>query len=116
MPKRAIRRSVMTPESYSGNSLLKSDFVNTTEQFFYSVVPFQISPKFPFSFAPNAIMKLLIIEDEVSLLNSIAEYFEQENFLCEGITTDQEGMAKMEDFEYDTCSEANRRTEDRNSG
>ncbi len=46
-------------------------------------------------------MKLLIIEDEVSLLRSIAEYFEQENFLCEGVTTFREGMAKIEDFQYD---------------
>jgi DNA-binding response OmpR family regulator len=46
-------------------------------------------------------MKLLIIEDEISLLKSIAEYFEQENFLCEGVTTFQEGLSKIEDFQYD---------------
>jgi DNA-binding response OmpR family regulator len=46
-------------------------------------------------------MKLLIIEDEVSLLNSIAEYFGEENFLCEGVSRYQEAMEKIENFQYD---------------
>src|SRR4051812_5711329 len=46
-------------------------------------------------------MKLLIIEDEVSLLNSIAEYFGEENFLWEGVSRYQEAMEKIENFQYD---------------
>jgi DNA-binding response OmpR family regulator len=47
------------------------------------------------------IHEMLIIEDEVSLLNTISEYFGQENFLCEGVTPYQEGMVKIDDFQYD---------------
>ncbi|MGC4038456.1 MAG: response regulator transcription factor [Chitinophagaceae bacterium] len=46
-------------------------------------------------------MKLLIIEDEISLLQGIQEYFIQEDFLCEGITTYTEALQKIEDFDYD---------------
>ncbi len=46
-------------------------------------------------------MKLLVIEDEISLLKSIIEYFTQEDFLCEAANSFQEGIKKAEDFQYD---------------
>lgn len=46
-------------------------------------------------------MKLLIIEDEPDLLQSILEYFTQEDFRCEGTSTLQEGVSKIESFDYD---------------
>jgi DNA-binding response OmpR family regulator len=46
-------------------------------------------------------MKLLIVEDESSLLQSIIEYFTHEDFLCEGATSYQQGIDKMEGFQYD---------------
>src|SRR5882757_2218870 len=46
-------------------------------------------------------MKLLIIEDERSLLASIVQYFNQEKFLCETACTYEEGIRKIEDFQYD---------------
>lgn len=46
-------------------------------------------------------MKLLIIEDEDSLLRSIVDYFTQEDFLCETAITYQEGKQKATDFKYD---------------
>ncbi|MDP9040918.1 MAG: response regulator transcription factor [Bacteroidota bacterium] len=46
-------------------------------------------------------MKLLVIEDEVSLLKSILEYFEQEEFLCESAGSYQSGIEKIEGFQYD---------------
>ncbi|WP_439557266.1 response regulator transcription factor [Dyadobacter sp.] len=46
-------------------------------------------------------MKLLVIEDEESLLQSIVEYFRQEDFLCEGAGSYRQGIEKMQDFQYD---------------
>ena len=46
-------------------------------------------------------MKLLVIEDESSLLNSIKDYFEQSDFLCEGVLTYKEAISRIEDFTYD---------------
>ena len=46
-------------------------------------------------------MKLLVIEDEPSLLNSITRYFRQEQFLCEGVSTYNEALQRIEDSEYD---------------
>jgi DNA-binding response OmpR family regulator len=46
-------------------------------------------------------MKLLIIEDERSLLTSIVQYFNQENFLCDTASSYSEGILKIEDFQYD---------------
>lgn len=46
-------------------------------------------------------MKLLIVEDESSLLQSMQEYFTQEDFLCEGVATYSEAIHKIEDFDYD---------------
>ncbi|SRR5215204_2198665 len=46
-------------------------------------------------------MKLLVVEDESSLLQSISEYFTQEDFLCEGVLTYKEALNKIEAFDYD---------------
>lgn len=46
-------------------------------------------------------MKLLVIEDEISLLKSIIDYLTQEDFLCETAVTYQEGIQKATDFQYD---------------
>lgn len=46
-------------------------------------------------------MKLLVVEDEASLLQSIKEYFEQEDFLVEGVATYAAAISKIEDFTYD---------------
>jgi DNA-binding response OmpR family regulator len=46
-------------------------------------------------------MKLLIVEDESSLLQSMQEYFTQEDFLCEGVSTYAEAINKIDDFSYD---------------
>src|SRR5882724_1261411 len=46
-------------------------------------------------------MKVLVIEDEASLLRSIIEYFEKEDFSCEGGSSYREAIVKIEDFQYD---------------
>jgi DNA-binding response OmpR family regulator len=46
-------------------------------------------------------MKLLVIEDERSLLASIVQYFNQEKFLCDTACSYKEGIGKIEDFTYD---------------
>jgi len=46
-------------------------------------------------------MKLLVVEDELSLLQSIQDYFTQEDFLCEGAATYAEAVNKIESFTYD---------------
>ncbi|WP_149914880.1 response regulator transcription factor [Sphingobacterium cavernae] len=46
-------------------------------------------------------MKLLIIEDEPDLLESILQYLTQEDFRCEGVATFYEGLQRIESFEYD---------------
>lgn len=46
-------------------------------------------------------MKLLIIEDERSLLKGIVQYFNQEKFLCETAVSYEEGIRKIEDFQFD---------------
>jgi len=46
-------------------------------------------------------MKLLIVEDEDSLLRSILQYFKQERFLCESAGSFEEAIRKIEDFQYD---------------
>ena len=45
-------------------------------------------------------MKLLVVEDELSLLQSITEYFEQEYFAVEGVSTYAEAIEKIESFTY----------------
>ena len=46
-------------------------------------------------------MKLLVIEDEPSLLGSITRYFREEQFLCEGVTGYTEALRRIEDNAYD---------------
>jgi DNA-binding response OmpR family regulator len=46
-------------------------------------------------------MKLLVIEDEPSLLNSITRYFRQEQFLCEGVNNFKEALQRIDDSPYD---------------
>jgi DNA-binding response OmpR family regulator len=46
-------------------------------------------------------MKLLLIEDEPSLLKSIVAYFKQEDILCETAVSYHEGVQKIEVFQYD---------------
>ncbi len=46
-------------------------------------------------------MKILIIEDEEPLLESIVEYFSRENYVCEGVATFEEGQEKINLYEYD---------------
>jgi DNA-binding response OmpR family regulator len=46
-------------------------------------------------------MKLLVIEDEPSLLNSIIRYFRQEQFLCEGVNNFSEALQRTDDTQYD---------------
>lgn len=46
-------------------------------------------------------MKILIIEDEVELAQSISEYLSGENYLCEAAATFDEAMNKTEVFDYD---------------
>jgi DNA-binding response OmpR family regulator len=46
-------------------------------------------------------VKLLIIEDERSLLKSMIQYFNQEKFLCDTAVSFEEGIRKIEDFQYD---------------
>jgi len=63
--------------------------------------PFQILSKLYAKFAPKPFMKLLVVEDEPSLLNSITRYFRQEQFVCEGATTYMDALRRIEDYEYD---------------
>jgi DNA-binding response OmpR family regulator len=46
-------------------------------------------------------MKLLVVEDEISLLKSIQAFFTEENFVCEGVTTYKAAIDKIEYFNYD---------------
>ncbi|MFS4473119.1 response regulator transcription factor [Chryseobacterium sp. T20] len=46
-------------------------------------------------------MKILIIEDEAALAQSISEYLSGENYLCETVSTFGEAMNKIEAFDYD---------------
>ncbi|HWB27677.1 MAG TPA: response regulator transcription factor [Chitinophagaceae bacterium] len=46
-------------------------------------------------------MKLLVVEDEISLMRGIQDYFTQEDFLCEGVATYNEAIEKIECFNYD---------------
>src|SRR5215208_4441613 len=46
-------------------------------------------------------MKLLVVEDEQQILQSIIDYFTEEDFLCEGAATFPEALRRMEDFDYD---------------
>ena len=46
-------------------------------------------------------MKILIVEDEAALTQSISEYLSGENYLCEAASTFSEAMSKIEIFDYD---------------
>ncbi len=46
-------------------------------------------------------MKILIIEDEVALANSIDQYLQDEGYLCEVVCDFKEAMVKSEIYEYD---------------
>lgn len=46
-------------------------------------------------------MKILIVEDEQPLLETITSYFSEENYLCEGVTTYHEAIEKINLYEYD---------------
>lgn len=46
-------------------------------------------------------MKILIIEDEKQLLKSITAYFLAENYVCEGISTYQQALEKINLYDYD---------------
>lgn len=46
-------------------------------------------------------MKLLVIEDEASLRQSIVDYFVEADFLCDQAGTFYEGILKADDFDYD---------------
>lgn len=46
-------------------------------------------------------MKLLIIEDELSLLKSITDFFQSESFVCDTASTYEEGLDKITLYNYD---------------
>ncbi len=46
-------------------------------------------------------MKILVIEDEVELLNSILVYLRAENYICESATNYKVARQKIESFSYD---------------
>ncbi|MBK8291945.1 MAG: response regulator transcription factor [Flammeovirgaceae bacterium] len=46
-------------------------------------------------------MKILIIEDEQQLAQSIAEYLSEESYLCEFATTFNQALGKIETYHYD---------------
>jgi DNA-binding response OmpR family regulator len=46
-------------------------------------------------------MKVLIIEDEKSLCDSIVSYLKQENFICDAVSNYRGAIDKIESFEYD---------------
>lgn len=46
-------------------------------------------------------MKLLIVEDEESLLNSIISYFVRESYVCESVDTYEQAVEKVSLYDYD---------------
>jgi DNA-binding response OmpR family regulator len=46
-------------------------------------------------------MKVLVIEDEKSLCDSITSYLKQENFICDAVNNYADAIEKIEWFEYD---------------
>ena len=46
-------------------------------------------------------MKILIVEDELSLNKSIENYLKGQGFLCESVTNFKDGLEKIESFDYD---------------
>ena len=62
---------------------------------------FQILSKILFTFGQSHHLKLLVVEDEPSLLNSITRYFRQEQFICEGVSNYPDALARIDDIPYD---------------
>ncbi|HET7897010.1 MAG TPA: response regulator transcription factor, partial [Flavisolibacter sp.] len=46
-------------------------------------------------------MKILIIEDEPALLQSIETYLEQQGFVCESVGDFRAGMDRVQQYDYD---------------
>ncbi len=46
-------------------------------------------------------MKLLIVEDELSLLKSITDFFQRESFICDTAINYEEGLDKISFYNYD---------------
>ena len=46
-------------------------------------------------------MKVLVVEDELELVNSIAGYLRTEGYVCEAVSTFEEGNEKIHLYEYD---------------
>ena len=46
-------------------------------------------------------MKILVIEDEKTLCDSITSYLKQENFICDAANDYKNAVEKIESFEYD---------------
>lgn len=46
-------------------------------------------------------MKILIVEDEKALCDSIASYLRQEDFICDSAGNYQQAMEKIESYDYD---------------
>ena len=46
-------------------------------------------------------MKILIIEDDPSLLSKMLRYFRREGYVCEQASTYQEGYKKLNNYDYD---------------
>ena len=46
-------------------------------------------------------MKLLIIEDELSLNKSMVDYLSNQQYLCEAVTNYQDALEKIECYQYD---------------
>ena len=46
-------------------------------------------------------MKILLIEDEISLANSIQDYLVEESHICEAVYSFQDAIEKIELYEYD---------------
>src|ERR687894_554426 len=46
-------------------------------------------------------MKLLIIEDEIALQESMQTYLEQQGFVCEAVSDFRAGLQKVQQYDYD---------------
>lgn len=46
-------------------------------------------------------MKVLIVEDELSILKNVKEYLEKEDYICEEASNFDEGLSKINDYDYD---------------
>lgn len=46
-------------------------------------------------------MKLLLIEEDVSLLNTLTKYLKHKNCVCEAVNTHRKGLRKIEAYSYD---------------